>query len=129
MRSLTFLASCWNGTMRHDPLFTRRTHSHRALGESRNSKSDLVSTPCPEPRTTPAHHCVVQIEFPLLERHHLFLDTMAHENPHDRDSPLLPDAVRAIRRLVFHRRIPPGVQMKHIARFGEIEPLPPCFET
>ncbi len=34
-----------------------------------------------------AHHAghdgIVQLEFSLLERHHLLLDAVAHENPHD----------------------------------------------
>ena len=83
------------------------------------------------PRTAhrTGHDRVVQFELPLFEGNHLFLNTVAHENPHDRNGSLLPDTVRAVRRLVLYRRIPPGVQMKHITRFGEIQPLAPGLET
>jgi hypothetical protein len=75
------------------------------------------------------HDRVVQLELALFERHHLLLNAVAHENPHDRDRLPLPDAMRAVRRLTLHRRIPPGVQMENIARSCEIQPLPSRLET
>ena len=56
-----------------------------------------------------------------LEREDLLLDRARGDHLHDVDGLLLPDAVRAVRRLILHRRIPPRIVVHHHVRAREIE--------
>ena len=60
-------------------------------------------------RARPFQDGVIELQFLLLQFHHFFFDGMTHEQPHDGHFLGLPDAMRPVRRLIFHGRVPPGV--------------------
>ena len=72
---------------------------------------------------------MIEFQFLVFQFHHFFFNRMAHEQPHNGHFLLLADPMRTIGCLIFHRRIPPGIQVKDVRGFGEIEPLAAGFET
>jgi hypothetical protein len=52
-----------------------------------------------------------------------------HEQPHDGDGPVLPDAMCPIGSLILHRRISPRIHMKDVRRSSQIQPLASRFEA
>jgi hypothetical protein len=60
----------------------------------------------------------------VLQHLHLLLDGAERDQAVHEDVPILTDAVRAVGRLILHRRVPPGIVMDHRVGGGEVQPDP-----
>src|SRR5690606_4094075 len=58
----------------------------------------------------------------------LLLDRVLRDEANDRHRPLLPHAVRAVRRLILDRRVPPRVGVDDVVGRGEVEARPSRHE-
>lgn len=65
----------------------------------------------------------------MVEGDDLLFDGVRRHQPVDRDRPALADAVGTIGGLILHRRVPPGIHMKHIIGSGEVEADPAGLEA
>ena len=73
-------------------------------------------------------HCIRHRRFFAQQRVDTLFDRpAANEFMHEHVA-LLADAKGAVRRLVFHRRVPPPVEMDHVAGFGEIQACAPRLQ-
>ena len=70
-----------------------------------------------------------ELLFARFERHDFFFDRVAHQEAVDEDRLLLSDAVGAVAGLVFHGRVPPGVEVDDVAGTGEVEPGASRFQA
>lgn len=52
---------------------------------------------------------------------HLILYAILHYQLHDLHWPLLPQTMDPVHRLVFHRRVPPGIHHEHHTCFSQVE--------
>src|SRR3954465_96003 len=68
-------------------------------------------------------YCVGQRAFRRLQLENLLLYRAARDESRCDDVARLADAMRAIDRLCFNGRIPPGIEQVHVVRGGEIQTM------
>ncbi len=69
-----------------------------------------------------------QLALGLVEIQNAFLHAALLNHAVDGDGTLLAYAVCPVRRLVFHGRIPPGVQMNHVVRGRQVDTRAACLQ-
>src|SRR5678815_1181823 len=75
-----------------------------------------------------AEQLVGERGLPVLQLPDLFLDRSESKHAIGDDRLRLPDAVRAIDRLRFDGRVPPGIEQDDVTRRGQVEAGPPGLQ-